>query len=329
MWCNRGVTREQIRLIVDTDTASDDAVALLLACTAEHVSLEAVTVVAGNVPLAQAVRNALFTMELCGRTDVPVYAGCDRPMQRILETAQDVHGADGMGDVGLPMPVHVTSEGHAVNELVRRINADPGQFTLVTLGPLTNIAAALQLDPDLLRKCKRVVSMACSPDGYGNVSDCAEFNVWADPDAAKIAFSSGDDLTIVGWNISRNDAVMRAEDDVALRAVGTLWSDFVHEINRAVYRYCVEISGFDGYDLPDPIAMACALWPEIIVRAELLPLRIAVGDEARGASMVDHRLGVPGARSTIVWKADEAAFKQRLFEACAKGPKGSLADYRP
>ncbi len=320
---------DPIRLIIDTDTASDDAVALLLACTADHVTLDAVTVVAGNVPLPQALRNALITMQICGRTDVPVYAGCDRPMQRVLETAQDVHGADGMGDVGLAPPTHTASPGHAVKELVTRINDAPGEITLVTLGPLTNVAAALQLDPHLLLKCKRVVSMACSPDGYGNVSDCAEFNVWADPDAAKIAFAAANDLTIVGWNISRHDAVMRVQDDERLATIGTLWSDFVYAINRAVYRYCVDVSGFDGYDLPDPIAMACALWPDIIEQSELLPLRIAVGDEARGASMVDHRLGAPGTRATIVWKANETAFKERLFDACAKGPIGRLSDYVP
>ncbi|MCA1655945.1 MAG: nucleoside hydrolase, partial [Pseudonocardiaceae bacterium] len=132
-----------MRLIVDTDTASDDAVALLMAALAPHAELHAVTTVAGNVPLPQATRNALLTLERVGAEQVPVFPGCDRPLVRPLDTAQHVHGEDGMGDLGLPEPRTTADTRHAVDMLLSLSTARAGEFTLVTLGPLTNIAAAV------------------------------------------------------------------------------------------------------------------------------------------------------------------------------------------
>lgn len=144
--------------IIDTDTASDDAVALVMALRHPGVEVAAITVVAGNVPLPEAVQNALYTVELCGA--VPVHAGCDAPLARPLRTAQFVHGQDGMGDIGLPLTGRVTAPGHAVDVLVEEINRRPaGSVTLVTLGPLTNIARAFRRDPGLATRLREVVMM--------------------------------------------------------------------------------------------------------------------------------------------------------------------------
>ena len=168
-------------LVIDTDTGSDDAVALLMAARSSQVEIRAVTTVAGNVPLAQATRNALVTLELAGAVDVPVHEGLAKPLLRELSTAQFVHGEDGMSGVPLPPPSATPASGHAV-DLLRRVAAEqPGRHVLVTLGPLSNIAAAILVQPDLLTRFTAVVAMAGAFDGVGNVHPVGEFNVWADP----------------------------------------------------------------------------------------------------------------------------------------------------
>jgi len=177
------------RFVVDTDTASDDAVALLMAVAAD-VEIVAVTVVAGNVPLDTAVNNAIVTLDICGAAHVPVYVGASGPLVRPLETSEETHGADGMAGVELPTPSRTPDEGEAVDVLLELASADPGTLTLVTIGPLTNIAQAIERDPAFLTNFEHTFFMAGSPDGVGNVNVAGEFNVWADPEAATIVFAA-------------------------------------------------------------------------------------------------------------------------------------------
>lgn len=144
--------------IIDTDTASDDAVALVMALLHPDVQVDAITVVAGNVPLGHGVQNALYTVERCGKS-TPVYVGIDKPMLRPLETAQFCHGEDGMGDIGLPLGGRQPAQGHAVDVLIDTIHQFAGEITLVTLGPLTNVATALLKDPSIARDVERCVIM--------------------------------------------------------------------------------------------------------------------------------------------------------------------------
>ena len=306
-------------LVIDTDTASDDAVALLLAVSDKDVEVDAVTVVAGNVPLDQAVKNALFTLEFCGAAQVPVHAGLDRPLLRPLGTATDVHGQDGMGDAGLVRTSRQPAAEHAVDALVRLANEAPGERDLVTLGPLTNVAAALVRDRELLTKYRRTFMMAGSPDCVGNVTATAEFNVWADPEAASIVLSAPGELTLVGWNISRLQAVIGPPEQDRLRSLGTARAELVQRINAKVAEFCRTVTGLDGYDLPDPVTMAIALHPELVVESERLPITVALGDEVRGQLVVDHRVARdarPGVE--IVWKIDEVGWKELFFAACAQ-----------
>jgi purine nucleosidase len=305
-------------LVVDTDTASDDAVALLMAVASPDVVLDAVTVVAGNVTLDKAVRNALFTLDFCGAGHVPVHAGLERPLVRPLSTASDVHGEDGMGDTGLVRAVGRAATEHAVDALVRLANEAPGERELVTLGPLTNVAAALLRDRQLLTKYRRTVMMAGSPDCVGNVTATAEFNVWADPEAASIVLEAPGERVLVGWNISRLQAVMGPAEHQRLSSLATPRARFVQEVNVKVAEYCARVTGLDGYDLPDPVAMAVALRPALVTESERVPVRVALGEELRGQLVLDHRRGAGGPGDVeVVWRVDEEAWKELLFAACA------------
>src|SRR5271157_5390328 len=198
--------------LIDTDTASDDAVAIMMALAAPDVWVLALTTVAGNVGLEQATSNALLTAEICG-SDVPVFAGAGRPLIRALQDAHWFHGYDGLGDHGYPAPKRAHQREHAIEAIVRLAHAEPG-LTLVTLGPLTNIALALARDPEIAAKIGRCVVMGGAPCCEGNVTPAAEYNIWVDPEAARIVMRSGLPVELVGWHLSRGDAVVR-EDDIA------------------------------------------------------------------------------------------------------------------
>ncbi len=304
----------QRSIVIDTDTASDDAIALVLAVRDPSVDVRVVTVVAGNVPLDLAVRNAIITLDLAGGADIPVHAGCDRPLSRPLDTAQLVHGQDGMGGAALPDPSRVATSVDAVGVLLEIAANEPGRHDLVTLGPLTNIAAALERDPDLLTKFGHTYLMAGSPDGVGNVDALGEYNVWADPEAATAVFAAPGAKTMIGWNISRTFAVMTSEEQTELAAVGPL-GKFAIDINGDVEQYCLD-TGLAGFDLPDPIAMAVALDDSIITEATDEWLVVGLDGPTRGCTIPDRRFGRPDPNIRVLWSVDEAAFKQRLLTAC-------------
>ncbi|MGW4956306.1 nucleoside hydrolase [Nonomuraea sp. NPDC004186] len=309
-------------LIVDTDTGSDDAVALLLAAASGLADVRAVTTVAGNVPLATATRNALISLETAGRPEIPVHEGCESPMTRPLSTAQHVHGQDGMGDLGLPGPLRAAKREHAVDVLLTAPRRLPGELTLVTLGPLTNLAAALLRDRDLLSRYRHVYCMAGAADLWGNVSATAEFNVWADPEAARVVLQAAtpDQVTWIGWDVSRRDAVMTPADQLRLEQLGTPMATFAHRVNRTVAEWARDVTGLSGYDLPDPVAMAVALRPELAVERERAYVDVALGDETRGQLIIDRRRSAPAPNLTLVRRVDETAFKQLLFDTC-EGPR--------
>lgn len=274
--------------IIDTDTASDDAVALVMALRHPDVEVVAITVVAGNVPLPEAVQNALYTIELTGAS-VPVHAGEAKPLSRDLRTAQFVHGRDGMGDIGLPLQGRLPAPGHAVDALIDAVNLrPPGTVTLVTLGPLTNVALAFRKDPDLPSRLREVVMMGGTGDAVGNISAVAEFNIWVDPEAAAEVFASGATITMVGWDVSRKYAVIEPDDASAIRAIGRLGA-FSVDIQATLIQFDAAETRLSGYDLPDPIAMAVAIDRSIATRTEFLNVRVETGGEfSAGQTVVDH-----------------------------------------
>jgi purine nucleosidase len=273
------------RFLIDTDTASDDAVALVMALKHPAVHVQAITVVAGNVPLDQAVQNALYTVELCASA-VPVYAGAPAPLERPLETAQFVHGADGMGDIGLQLEGRTPAGGDGVDTIIEIINDYPGEITLVTLGPLTNIAIALSRDPNLSSRVGECVIMGGTGVGPGNVTADAEFNIWVDPEAARIVLGSGMPIKLVGWDISTRYATFGPDEARALRDTGTDLARFCIDIQATLTKYAVEVSGLAGFDLPDPIAMAIALDPGIATRIGPVFVAVGTGEADRGATPI-------------------------------------------
>jgi purine nucleosidase len=280
------------RFVVDTDTASDDAVALVMALRTPDVDVVAVTTVAGNVDVETATRNALYTIERCG-TATPVFQGADAPLRRPLQDGRWFHGSDGMGNQNYPAPRRRAESRGAVDAIVECANAHPG-LTLVTLGPLTNVALALERAPRIATQVGRCVVMGGNPQGVGNVTPAAEFNFWVDPDAAHVVVASGMPVDLVGWELCRGDAVLGPRDIDRLLASGSDLARFAVDCNREARDAYHRQTGEDGISLPDPVAMAIALdrsigtsWSRHRVAVE------AKSELTRGATIVD-RLGVAG-----------------------------------
>ncbi|MCY3865495.1 MAG: nucleoside hydrolase [Chloroflexi bacterium] len=300
------------KFIIDTDSACDDAVALVMALRQPDIDVKAITVVAGNVPVPLGVQNALYTVELCG-ADAPVYAGCAKPLLRELETARDLQGHSGLGDIGLPLQGRIPANGHAADVLRDVINANAGDITLVTLGPLTNVALALLREPELAQRVSHCWIMGGIGAGHGNVTPTAEYNIWVDPEAAKIVYESGMKMTMVGWDISWKYATFDAEEADEIRRIGTALAEFVIDIQPTLTEFSMTENALAGFDLPDPITMAAAIDPSL---AEYKDYRVDVttGDGlARGITVVD-ALGVSkkAPQMSVATSADRSAFVDML-----------------
>lgn len=318
------------KLLIDTDTASDDAIALIMALSSPLVEIVAITVVAGNVGIEQATRNALYTVELCG-SDVPVYAGAAAPLQRPLETATFFHGIDGLGDAGYAPTSKQAETTGAVDAILAAAAEHPG-LELITLGPLTNIALALQRNPAFASQISRCVVMGGAACTEGNVTPAAEFNLWADPEAARIVFRSGLPIEMVGWELCRYDAALDLDDIKQVLALGTPVAEFSIRCNVTAQEAYLHQTGAHGISLPDPIAMAILLHPELCLDSSEHFVDIETASElTRGMSVVD-RLNVSDddrnrhvwrdvrahARKTrVCWKLDVPGWKALLISALA------------
>lgn len=297
------------KFLIDTDTASDDAVALVEALRHPGVHVEAITVVAGNMPIEKGVQNALYTRDLC-QSHAPVYRGSAAPLLRPLHTAEYVHGKDGMGDIGLPLTGRQPTPGSAIAAMIETIHRNAGEITLVTLGPLTNLALALKEDPSIVQDVSRLVMMGGIGFGGGNVTPAAEYNIWVDPEAAKIVFLSGLPIEMVGWDISIQAAVFDPQETARLRTIGTPLAKFCVDIQKALEHYALTTTKLAGFDLPDPIAMAIAIDPTIATKTEHTRVDIETeGQLTSGETVVDHR-GVTGKppNATVVREASHERF---------------------
>ena len=308
---------------IDTDTASDDAVALAIAFARDDLDIVGIGVVAGNVPLDSAVQNALYTREICGRTDVPVYVGAGHPLVFPLDTAQHVHGRDGMGDIGLDLTGRQPEPGHAVDALLAASHDHAGELTLVTLGPLTNIALAVRRDPTIVDRIPRVVIMGAAADHVGNVNPVAEFNMWVDPHAVQVVLDSGLNLEFVGWDISRRDAVIVPSEADRLRSIGTPVAEFCIDIQATVARFCAEETKLAGFDLPDPIAMAYAIDPSVATETRRMFLEVECESSVTRGMVVMDLLGFSrrDPNALVVMHADHGRFIDHL-EATLRAPVG-------
>jgi purine nucleosidase len=296
------------RLWIDTDTASDDAVAIVMALRHPNTEVIGMSVVIGNVPVEMGVQNALYTAELCGKS-VPVHAGAALPLVRPFATAQHVHGADGMGDIGLPLKGRKATSNDAVHAMIEAFRKEPGELELVALGPLTNLALAIRIEPQFARWVKRCVIMGGTGVLPGNATPLSEFNWWIDPEAVHIVLESGMKVEMVGWDVSLADSVIDTNLAEELRNLGPL-GQFSIDIQQSLRRFIQEVTGRTGFDWPDPIAMAVALEPDIASSEATLRVEVSLGlGHERGQTIVDH-LGntkrEPNCR--VVYRVDRERF---------------------
>lgn len=303
------------RLLIDTDTASDDAVALLMALRSPDVQVEAIAIVSGNVPVEMGSRNAGYVAEICGK-ETPVYIGCDRPLLRDPSFAFFFHGPDGMGGMNYPAPRRAPEREHGVNALVRLIRANPAEYTLVTLGPLTNVAMALRQAPDISQKLRQVYVMGGAACTVGNITPAAEFNIWVDPEAARMVFHSGLPIVMVGWEHCRGAAALDDADMAFVRGLDTKFAHFALDCNRAALKASREWIGEPGLTLPDPVTMAIALDPAVCTSLGHHYVDVETSSElTRGMTVVD-QLGVTKKTPNVevCWKIDVRRWKESLYQ---------------
>ena len=297
--------------LIDTDTASDDAVALIMALQAPDVRVAAITAVAGNVPVEQATRNALYTVELCGAS-VPVYPGAAKPLLRTYQNATWFHGRDGLGDHNYPAARHPPEKTHAVDAIIATITSNRG-IVLVTLGPLTNVALALAKAPEIARYVSRCVIMGGNPCCEGNITPAAEYNIYVDPEAARIVLRSALPVELVGWHLCRGEAILDDKDIARILAFNTPRASFAIECNSHA-RHALKVqTGEDGICLPDPVTMAIALDPRIGVDVSDHYVDVEVESElTRGMTVVDKLNVAADERNKRVWEPVIARGKTRI-----------------
>jgi purine nucleosidase len=250
------------RVLVDTDTASDDAVALLMALQSTRVEVTGVTIVAGNVPFHHQVRNAKYTLGLVDRTDVPVYEGARSPLVKSFEHATEVHGEDGLGDVDVPSVETASAGGHAADYIVETIRDAPGEVTLLCIGPLTNVALAVAREPALPDLVDEVWVMGGAIEHRGNVTPAAEFNFWVDPDAARRVFREFE-VTLVDWGLTVRDGVLNDAAIDRVTAPETDLAAFFAGLFAPLREYTGTQQGIPGVTQPDGLTAACMLAPEL------------------------------------------------------------------
>jgi purine nucleosidase len=310
-----------VRLIVDTDPGVDDGVALTMALRSPGVTLEAITVVHGNVGPEHGVRNARLVVETCGAA-VPVIAGAARPLLRPpADRPRWIHGTDGFADLGLAPRRGDADPGFAPDRIIETLMRSPGEVTLVTIGPLTNVALALDREPRIAEAARELVMLGGAAAAMGNVTPAAEFNVHADPEAARTVFAAGFRLTMVGIELCRGPARLTdadvdeiaAPDTPAARLVAALLR---HSLSVASRR--PRLLGEVGATCPDAVAMAVALDRSTLTDAADCFVDVETsGALTTGMTVVD-RLGLLGrpANARVGLAVDAARFKRLLVERC-------------
>jgi inosine-uridine nucleoside N-ribohydrolase len=275
-------------VLIDTDPGVDDALAILLAFSSPELRVEGLTTVAGNVGLDIGSMNALKLLEFLGVKDVPVAAGADKPLLRKNRDASSVHGDTGLGGATLPEPVGQLDERTAIQFILEKVDELGRELILVPIGPLTNIAATILARPSIVHEISDLVIMGgafnLTPYGHGNVSPVAEFNVWHDPEAAKIVFDSGIPITAIGLDVTTAPANRLSEAKFKeIEAMGTKRALFVADLCRHL------IERYGGVSLHDPLAIAAVIDPSL-VETERVAVEVETrGEVTRGMTLVDHR----------------------------------------
>ncbi len=251
------------RIIIDTDPGVDDALTFLLALASPEIKLEALTTVQGNVTIKKATRNALSVLELANASHIPVVQGCSHPLIKMPHNSGEaVHGSSGIGEAVLPEPKSKAIEGHAVDYLVERVLAEPGELSIFPIGPLTNIALAIRKEPRFAKAVKELVIMGGAIRSGGNITPLAEFNINEDPHAAHVVFNSGIPITLIPLDATYK-CLLTADDVERLNKIDSPIARFVRDATATYMDFYLKYEGFKGCALHDPLTLAVVLAPEI------------------------------------------------------------------
>ncbi|MGQ9493130.1 MAG: nucleoside hydrolase [Anaerolineae bacterium] len=304
-------------ILIDTDPGIDDAMAILFALCSPELEVRALTTVHGNADAVQTARNARQILELAGRSDIPVAMGAARPLIRpFAGVVKEVHGANGLGDVALPAPKMPLLDIPAACLIVQQVKAAPGELTILTLGPLTNLALALHLEPEIAHQVRGVVLMGGAAFCPGNVSPVAEANIYHDPEAARMVFEAPWPLTMVGLDIT-TQVVMDRAYLIELQRAGNRLTQFIAAITPCYIAYHEQRYQLDGFHVHDPSAVAYLVRPELF-RTQEYYVQVETQGGCQGYTVVD-RLGqyANGRNVRVCVGVDGAGvlelYKQRLM----------------
>jgi purine nucleosidase len=303
--------QETVRLIIDTDAGVDDAQAIMLALDHADVTVEAITTLTGNVHVDWVTKNVFTVLEVMQAGDIPVYRGAAQPLvPGNWKPETQVHGSDGLGNLRKRPSTKRTLEAEpAAVALIRLANTYPGELTLIALGPLTNIALACRLDPDFPQKIKQFVFMGGTISAMGNTPNLtAEFNIYIDPEAAAVTLAAFAEATMLSWETTlHHPFTWEQYDDLAFKPTSA--AQFFRETTLATVEYLRQFRQVPGYLLPDPLAMAVVLKPDIVQESNFQSVRVELmGSHTRGQTVIDH-FGISGQKSNvhIVTKLDTSA----------------------
>lgn len=308
------------RFIVDTDTGADDVWAIVEALRARDVArVEAITVVCGNLPLDLCVKNAMLAEDAAGTYFPPVYRGMERPiLRKTAFYASHVHGEDGLGEMNLPRPDRPVETKHAARAIIDLVMGNPHEIEIVTCGPLTNLAMALLLEPRLAENVKKAWILGGTAGSFGNMTLMAEFNVYADPEAASVVLGAGMDTTWVTWDTSRGETEITPGELERMQTCGDPAAAFCARCVRTMRAYQKEHYGRDTLGVIDSMLMTAALYPEIlegVFRAECA-IETAPG-AYRGHFRMDRRGDAPNC--AVCPRIDAELYKKRLFALLGAG----------
>lgn len=302
------------KLIIDTDPGIDDALALLLALAAkDELDVTAITTVNGNVGVDQVTENVFRILDVAGRSDIPVYKGNGKPLMRENDNCEEFHGDDGLGNLGFKEVPGTVKEESAVDFLIRKVREEKGEITLVPIGPLTNIAQAVQKDPEFARNVKEVVIMGGAEHG-GNMSPCAEFNFWTDPEAAKIVFQAGfERVTMVGLDATSYVFLSPTLREL-LYLINTPVSRFIHKITRVYADGHWEIEKKLGCELCDVLTIAYLLDRNVVEKVDAF-VDVETSGLCDGMSVVYRTKYYPDKKKNceVAVKADTKRFFEIFF----------------